>query len=268
VPESNPISDRFGSCWQKLSRAREHVDDLSKAIRDFWAAEPWQLEPVTDGSTDVTRVRVRHLSPVPAIISMIAGDAAHNIRSALDHFAWAAVSPSAQSTRTCFPIATAAAHGQGGWRQQVEKQLNGASAGLISAVAAMEPWEGGQEESLWAVHELDRVDKHRLLLSAAVALGRIELHGDSYELTTVKKYSGWRLDGPLPFEPAEWTPVAENTILTIPLTGPDLGGTGTTLAFDIVLAEPEPLRTTAAATAMATLVNSTEKIIRRLSPLA
>ena len=132
----------------------------------------------------------------------------------------------------------------------------------------MEPWEGGQDEDLWAVHELDRIDKHRLVLSVAVALARIELHGDSYELTTVKKFSGWSTDGPLPLEPAEWTPVAENTIIDIPMTGPDLGGTGTTLAFNVVLAEPDLLGTISAATALTTLADSTEKAIRRLSPLA
>ena len=30
---------------------------------------------------------------MPESISLLAGDAAHNIRSALDHFAWSAVSP-------------------------------------------------------------------------------------------------------------------------------------------------------------------------------
>jgi hypothetical protein len=122
----------------------------------------------------------------------------------------------------------------------VEQRLNGASPELISAVAAMEPWESGGDESLWTVHQLDRLDKRTLVLSAAVTLGRIELHGDSYELTTVKKYSGFDLDGPLPLEPAEWTPVEEGSVLPIPLTGPGVGGTGTTLRFDVVLAEPEP----------------------------
>lgn len=101
-----------------------------------------------------------------------------------------------------------------------------------------------------------------------MTLARIELHGDSYELTTVKKFSGWRLDGPLPLEPAEWTPVQEGTVFTIPLPGPDPGGTEATTTFNIVLAEPALLRTTAADTALTTLADSGKKIIRHLSPLA
>ncbi len=238
----SPMTDRFVSCLLKLDRARKHATDLASEIRDFWASEPCQLEPVPSGPDEVRRVHVSRLSPVPGIISMAAGDAAHNIRSALDHFAWAAVSPSARSTRTAFPVGNAsAARDQDKWRRQVELQLNGAPWQLISAVTSMEPWEDGQDEYLWAVHELDRVDKHRLLLSAAVALTRIELHGDSYELATVKKFSGWRLDGPLPLEPAEWTPVEENTILTIPLADTEIGATETTLAFNVVIREPVPL---------------------------
>jgi hypothetical protein len=269
VVASTSAADSFASCWQKLDRARKHADDLSREIRDFFAASPFQLEPAVSDSAGVTHVTVRHLDTVPVSIALTAGDAAHNIRSALDHFAWAAVSPSAQGPRTCFPLGTAAAtRDPVSWRRHVEQRLNGASPELITAVAAMEPWESGSDESLWAVHELDRLDKHRLVLSAAVTLGRIELHGDSYELTTFKKYSGFDLGGPLPMEPAEWTPVEEGSVLAIPLTGPEVGGTGTTLRFDVVLAEPETLRRTSAATAMTMLAHSTEKVIKRLIPLA
>jgi hypothetical protein len=50
---------------------------------------------------------------------------------------------------------------------------------LIRAVAMLEPWEGGTDQGLWAVHELDRVDKHRLVLSAAVIWER-----SNYTVTT------------------------------------------------------------------------------------
>jgi hypothetical protein len=208
------------------------------------------------------------MDTIPVSISLAAGDAAHNIRSALDHFAWAAVPASAQSTRTCFPVGTPATRDPASWRRHVEQRLEGASPKLISAVTVMEPWEGGKDENLWAVHELDRVDKHRLLLSAAVTLGRIELHGDSWELATVKRYTGYNPDGPLPLEPIQWTPVQKGTVLAIPVAAPDLERAEATLRFDIVLDEMPTLRRTAAAVAMAMLADSAEKAIRRLIPLA
>jgi hypothetical protein len=146
--------------------------------------------------------------------------------------------------------------------------MPGARPELIRAVAMLEPWEGGADQGLWVVHELDRVDKHRLVLSAAVTLGRIERHGDSYDLTTVKKYSGFDVNRPLPMEPVEWTPVEEGTVLMLPLADASFGVTATTLKFDVVLAEPQALRNMPAAAAMMTLVSSAEEIIRDLSPLA
>lgn len=263
------MADRFGSSRAKLDRARKHADDLGSEISGYWSAQPCQLEPAPDDSAEVSRFRVTQLSPLPDSISIVAGDAAHNIRSALDHFAWAAVAPPARTTRTAFPIRSAASPGSPeAWRSQVERQLSGASRELISIVASMEPWPGGQDEFLWAAHELDRVDKHRLLLSTAVTLARIHLHGDSYELATAKRFSGWDPSGPLPVEPVEWTPVEENTVLTVPLTGPDLGGTETTLQFNVVFGEPELLRTTAATQALKTLADSAEKTIQRMSSLA
>ncbi len=68
--------------------------------------------------------------------------------------------------------------------------MNGAAAELIEAVVKLEAWETGRDSLLWAIHELDRVDKHRLLLPVAVAFSGISLVGDSYELTVVKKFSG------------------------------------------------------------------------------
>lgn len=268
VTERNPAASRFGSCWEKLDRGRKHAGELAREIRDFCDDAKFQLEPGASDSAEVARFQVKKMDTIPVSIALTAGDAAHNIRSALDHFAWAAVPASAQSTRTCFPVETAATRDPASWRRHVEQRLDGASPKLISAVTVMEPWEGGKDENLWAVHELDRVDKHRLVLSAAVTLGRIELHGDSWELTTVKKYTGYDPDGSLPLEPAEWTPVQEGTVLTIPVPGPDLEGTETTLRFDIVLAELPTLRRTAAAGAITMLADSAEKAIRRLIPLA
>jgi hypothetical protein len=53
------------------------------------------------------------------------------------------------------------------------------------------------------------VKSSRRPLQLAVTLRKIELHGDSWDLATVKKYSGFDPDEPLPLEPIEWTPLQE-----------------------------------------------------------
>jgi hypothetical protein len=137
----------------------------------------------------------------------------------------------------------------------------------MSAVEEMEPWETGGDESLWAVHELDRIDKHRLVLSAAVALGRIDLHGDSFELAAVKKFSGFKAGMPLPVEPAAWTPVGEGSVLAIPTASLGPGRIEATLSFEVVLSEVKILRKIPAAAALVTLADAAEKAITRLIPL-
>lgn len=213
--------------------------------------------------------RVKRLAALPESIPLIAGDAAHNIRSALDHFAWSAASPQERGTHTCFPVwNSATAYTRDKWQKQVGKQMRGASAALIEAVVKLEPWEAGRDSLLWAIHELDRVDKHRLLLPVAVALTRFSLDGESYELTVAKKFSGGDPAGPLALAPLRWTPLEEGPELFSSPDGADFGATRTALSFDVMLGEPEMLRDKPAITQLRILAGLAEKVVRDLAPLA
>ena len=189
------MSHRFESALAKIGRARRHVDDLEAEISAFRENLPCEVEMGT-ASAGQGPFSVRRVTAVPDSISLILGDAAHNLRSALDHAAWSAVSAQFAGARTYFPVWNKdAAPGLDEWRHQVSLQLKGASAEFIEAVAGLEAWESGCDSLLWAIHELDRIDKHRLLLSVAIAVTGIGLHGDSYELAVVKKYSGMKMSG-------------------------------------------------------------------------
>ena len=135
------------------------------------------------------------MAAVPESIALIAGDAAHNVRSALDHFCLGRhLARNARKTDILPGLEQfVSAYSSAQWQKQVSQQMNGAGAELIKAVVKLEAWETGRDSLLWAIHELDRVDKHRLLLPVAVAFTAVGLDGDSYELTVVKKkYSGIR----------------------------------------------------------------------------
>lgn len=68
-----------------MLRARHHFDELrkvcDKAIKQS-AGEPFVKR---EGDWEVVRVPIREFPPWPSLIS---GDYAHNLRSALDHLAW------------------------------------------------------------------------------------------------------------------------------------------------------------------------------------
>lgn len=261
--------DPFESSLWKIERARKHADDLEAEVSSFWAADPCEIETVGTPFAGRGFYRVKRMAALPEIIPVIAGDAAHNIRSSLDHFAWAAASPQERGVHTCFPVWNSSGirtHDK--WQKQVVQQMKGASAELIEAMVKLEAWQDGRDSMLWAIHELDRVDKHRILLSVAVVLTGIALDGDSYEITVAKKFSGVDPSRPLALEPARWIPVEAGGELFGTPDGTDLGATRTTLSFDVMLGEPEMLRGRSAVTQLRILAELAEKVIHDLAELA
>jgi hypothetical protein len=263
------VIDEFDSALWKVDRARKHADDLESEVRAFWDTDPFEVEMVGNPFTGPGFFKVKRMAAIPANIALLAGDAAHNIRSALDHFAWAAVSPEHRSTQTYFPV-------WGGpsvpkvakWREQVSRQLAGAKDELINGVVKLEPWETGRDSLLWDIHYLDRVDKHRLMLQVAVAFTGIGLDGDGYELAVVKKFSGVKAEDPLMLARLEWSPLEEGKILFNSQDGAGLGATNATLTFDLRLGEPARMREESAVTWLRILAGLAEKVIRDLAPLA
>jgi hypothetical protein len=261
------VSNRFESALAKIGQARKHADDLEAEISAFRASCPCEVEMAGTPSADQGSFRVRRMAAVPDSIPLIVGDAAHNLRSALDHAAWSAVLAELGGTRTYFPVwAKTAEPAPDEWRQQVSRQLKGASPEFIEAVAGLEAWESGRDSPLWAIHELDRIDKHRLLLSVAVVVTGIGLYGDSYELAVVKKYSGMEAGGPLLVEPRELAPVEEGRVLFGSLS--DFGVTGAAFFYDVALQEPPMMRGRPAMTWLRILADRAEKVIKDLAPLA
>jgi len=238
-------------------------------VRAFWDTDPFEVEMVGDPLAGEGFFRVKRMAAVPERVALIAGDAAHNVRSALDHFVWAAVSPGVRGRQTYFPVwSSSLAPTPAQWGKQVSQQMNGAAAELINEVVKLEAWETGRDSLLWAIHELDRVDKHRLLLPAAVAFTGISLDGDSYELTVVKKFSGVEAARPLVFAPREWTPLKEGMTLLGSPDGTGLSAAKATLTFDLTLGEPARMREESAVTWLRILAGLAEKTIRDLAPFA
>lgn len=261
--------DRFDSALWKVDRARKHADDLEMEVRTFWDANPFEVEMVGTPLTGPGSFRVKRMATVPKSIALIAGDAAHNIRSALDHFAWSAIPPHQLRRQTCFPAwSSTAAPAPAKWREQVSRQLQGATTDLIEAVVKLEAWDAGRDSLLWVIHELDRIDKHRLLLSVAVAFTGIGLDGDSYELAVAKKYSGVDAVRPLVITPREWTPLEKGKVLFTSSESVGLSAAKATLSFDLTLGEPARVTDKSAVTWLRILAGLAEKVIRDLAPLA
>jgi integrase len=107
-PRAVDLSDVFA----KLDWAERHIETFRQTVEDFEARKPapfgfrTEKQPRADGSVEYELYAIVR-KPPPRELALIAGDVAHNVRSALDHLVYALSLAKAQrSGKTQFPIFT------------------------------------------------------------------------------------------------------------------------------------------------------------------
>jgi len=150
----------------KLERANEHLFKL----KEFWdgfvddGAYPVRFQDMPYGKT----YRLYYLgavAPIPADVPLVTGDAIQNLRSALDHLAYRLVCVGTQSSgpfdRVYFPIGERARE----FKARIRAIRKCLTPDAVKALTEIEAYPGGKGESLWHIHCLNNIDKHRLLLT-------------------------------------------------------------------------------------------------------
>lgn len=166
----------------KIERARQHLETLGHETRVFIESNPYRYVGERDPETgdQVVRIRFNRVDVrIPARLGLIAGDASHNLRSALDHLVWQLATVGAGPGRfTQFPLFDDADE----YRRNEERFLQGVVEGHRARIEALQPYhvrkliDAGDGLSslrdplatnlyLMAVGRLDNADKHRLLLA-------------------------------------------------------------------------------------------------------
>jgi hypothetical protein len=167
------MDDRLIGPRLKVRRADKHIEDIETTRKEFVATDPYTHFSYDDPETGdlVYGISVEpHAAEGLRDLSIIAGDAIHNLRSALDLLAYQLVDAYSGKAgdATAFPI----------WR--TEGQFLGGSAGYmrgahpdaIRVMRNLKPYKGGNE-TLWRLHRLDATDKHRLLLAVGATQAEI-----------------------------------------------------------------------------------------------
>jgi hypothetical protein len=149
----------------KLNRAAKHIAELCELFRN---TRPYVLAIETDIGTAKRRLFPKENGTAIDHAGTIAGDVVHNIRSALDHAYWQIVAPcvsAAELKRIQFPFAEKA----DGLDSAMQRRLaQNAGTGFYCAIRHLKPYANpGGNELLFLVHELDILDKHRLLIPTA-----------------------------------------------------------------------------------------------------
>lgn len=168
----------------KLGRARQHITEAREIARAWLDSDVFIVEGTTDPATGRTEARVRLRGSPPDQLALVVGDTVHNLRAALDQAIFDAAYRHAGGSLTeaeervlAFPILATAP--QEGFEKRTAGQLPHVPVEVRRVVEEVQPYhwndatypDGSLFHTLWRVHDLDRIDKHRRLTVMAASLG-------------------------------------------------------------------------------------------------
>ena|SRR5450432_1982783 len=147
----------------KIERANKHIADLDARIGSLPDSNVATIEINPDGGNEV----IKHAFGGDALIediALMAGDAVHNLKCALD-YAWLEtirqLVPSAVSKFAKFPIYPSLNALEAALR---DRKIDISSPKLFDLLFdKIKPHDGGNF-AIWPIHRLDIRDKHRLLI--------------------------------------------------------------------------------------------------------
>jgi hypothetical protein len=168
------MSDRLEGVKAKVDRAKLHLDKLDAALGAFIRRNPYEVGTRRDPQTRRLIYYLVSVRAVPPEISVIAGEVLQNLRSALDHLAYQFVlvgtGESGPFTNVYFPIFDSATKYKAGKLGQIK----GMRQDAIDAIDTIKPYKGGND-TLWRLHRLNIVDKHRLLVTVGSRMRSLDL---------------------------------------------------------------------------------------------
>jgi hypothetical protein len=168
----------YDSAWLKWGRAVVHAEVLAEDIRRVTTDRDRPRDFIFGYEYDAKRhgfvVEVASVEPMPIAWSLMLGDVAANLRSALEHLAWAIVTRGRGGSRG-FPLTDAEARGVSfpiyGDRRQfngtIDRKLIGARRADIAHVRRVQPYHRGKRgtsrHALFILNALCNADKHRAI---------------------------------------------------------------------------------------------------------
>ena len=175
----------------KIDRAKKHIADIEGRIGGLPDAYTARIQLDTAARCRVVKYSLND-KRVLTDISLMVGDAVHNLKCALD-YTWCEtvkqLVPTAERRFAKFPVYET--------KEKLEIALAGAkidgsaNVGLFKFITGeIKPYSGGNY-AVWSVHRLDIRDKHRLLLPvfALASIDGLEVEDDERKLIKINTYS-------------------------------------------------------------------------------
>jgi hypothetical protein len=146
--------------YLKLERAKVHIEDLEKAQSAYFGGGPYKGVPEYDSHVNMTFFILKDVPEIPRTISLHIGDAAHNLRAALDYLANTLVRHCGEEpgNHVYFPIAEDAAR----YQADSAGKTKGMTPEIKRLIDDLKP-HGQGNWGFYVLHLLDIIDKHRML---------------------------------------------------------------------------------------------------------
>jgi hypothetical protein len=155
----------MGAVRAKLDRVDTNVEGYSAELRAYIASDPYEVVPKFDPESGWHDVLVKVMPP-PAVFGLIVGEAAHNLRSVLDHLAWQLANLDGdppEPNRVQFPICATKPDDFLNL-----KRLNGMREPHRAILELMQPYNApDRPQVLEMLAWVSNTDKHRLLHTTA-----------------------------------------------------------------------------------------------------
>lgn len=150
---------------QRVERAYEQRRDLEREMRVWAESGAYAIGSYEDEKTGYTIFYLAEIKEIPPRVLFLIGEIIHTLRASLDNlvyqiFLTQRTDPADEGERIEFPIFDESKKTEA----QAFRPIKALGQGVIEAVRKTNPCKGGNP-TLWAIHRLDIVDKHRRIIT-------------------------------------------------------------------------------------------------------
>lgn len=153
--------------YAKLDRTGAQIHQLGQMIEGFFLYWPVGHVSTLDKELDEEIWSFAIGSPILPDIPVAIGEVLHNIRSPLDQLvSMVAQNHSSSARDTYFPFGSDGA----ALEDQIKQKCKKLPSDAVDLIRKWKPYKGGND-LLWAVHDLNRSDKHRAIVPVNLSTG-------------------------------------------------------------------------------------------------
>ncbi|HVT12952.1 MAG TPA: hypothetical protein VHE55_11860 [Fimbriimonadaceae bacterium] len=160
-----PLSNGLDACAAKLKRVESHIRDVERWI-DAYAKNGYVVSRKNDPNSGEIIYRAARVKDAPLKISVVTGEALHDLRSCLDYLVWQLVSNAGNrpNRKNAFPICKSAEEFSG----VTDRHLHGVPHAKVALIERLQPYHGSnpRKHPLFLLKSFNDFDKHRVLTVA------------------------------------------------------------------------------------------------------